>query len=813
MPVETLWQDIRFAVRMLRKSPGFTAVALFTLALGIGANTAIFSLVHTVLLQPIPYPAAERLIAISQSDSRTNSKGLSLSLPKFEQIAEQTRTLESVAVYYLRGMSLATPHEPEALSGARVSADFFRVLGVAPARGRTFLPEEDLPDAADVAMVTDGFWHSHFAADHDVLGRSLVLDGNSVTVIGVLPVSFRFPFETPEPQVWLTRVSEHPLLKPLQVNMGAGYLSGIARRRSGQTIAQAKAELGIINAGYAQKFAGHADGPNHDLEVESLQENLVGGLRRSLLVLLAAVGFVLLIACANVANLLLARGTAREKELALRRALGASDGRLVRQLLCESFVLAFSGGALGIILAVALMPLLRSVKEANIPRLAEVHLDPAVLLFSLLLCAVTAILFGLAPAFEAAGKQLHDALKEGLRGSTVGGSRRRLHAALVVAEISVALVLMTGAGLLIDSFARLTKVNLGFVPRGVLTFPIALPSSRYSQAEQQAAFFRLALQRVKSVPVVEAAGFVSFLPLSGGYRVSYFCFEGQICQGLGKDPLIAIWQVSPGYFEALGAPLLRGRVFDEHDIAGAAPVIIVNETAAKHFWPNENPIGKHIAGSRDAFQREVVGVVADAKFSSLSDASADQLYVPFEQMPYAAMTLLVRSSAKPEPLIGAIRGQVTAIDPTLPLSGIRSMENVLSESLAQPRLISQITGVFAGFALLLAAIGIYGVMAYSVAARKQEMGIRVALGARAADILWLVVGQGMRMTLIGVAIGVAVSLALTRLLANLLFGVPATDPLVFSAAALVLAGAALVACYIPARRATRIDPILVLKYQ
>ena len=285
MPVETLWQDIRFAVRMLRKSPGFTAVALFTLALGIGANTAIFSLVHTVLLQPIPYPAAERLIAISQSDSRTNSKGLSLSLPKFEQIAEQTRTLESVAVYYLRGMSLATPHEPEALSGARVSADFFRVLGVAPARGRTFLPEEDLPDAADVAMVTDGFWHSHFAADHDVLGRSLVLDGNSVTVIGVLPVSFRFPFETPEPQVWLSRVSEHPLLKPLQVNMGAGYLSGIARRRSGQTIAQAKAELGIINAGYAQKFAGHADGPNHDLEVESLQENLVGGLRRSLLVL------------------------------------------------------------------------------------------------------------------------------------------------------------------------------------------------------------------------------------------------------------------------------------------------------------------------------------------------------------------------------------------------------------------------------------------------------------------------------------------------------------------------------------------------
>jgi len=811
MTIPALWQDIRFALRMLGKNPGFAAVAILTLALGIGANAAIFSVVHTVLLQPIPYPGADRLIAISQSDPRTGARGISLSLPKFRQIQEQSRTLESAAVYYTREMSLATGQEPEALRGARVSAEFFRVLGVAPARGRTFLSQEDQPGAADVAIVTDAFWRGHFAHEEEVLGKTLVLDGKSVTIIGILPASFRFLFETPDPQVFLTRVSEHPLLKPLQVNLGAGYLTGIGRLGSGETIARAKAEVGTINAGYAQQFASHADAPNHDLDVESLQESLVGGTRRSLLVLLGAVGLVLLIACANVANLLLARGTAREKELALRKALGASRGRIVAQLLSESFVLAFSGGVLGIGLASGLMPLLRSVKETSVPRLADVRVDPTVLLFALFLCAVTAIVFGLAPAMQAAGRQLHESLKEGLRGSSGGGNRGRFRSALIVAEVAAALVLLTGAGLLIESFARLTEVSLGFAPHGVLTFPIALPSSSYAQAEQQASFFRLALQRVRTVPAVQAAGFVSFLPLSGGYRVSYFCFEGQICQGLGKDPLVTIWQVSPGYFEAIGTPLLRGRVFNDHDIAGAAPVVLVNEKTAKHFWPNENPIGKHATGARDLLPREVIGVVADAKFSSLSDASADQLYMPYEQLPYASMTLVVRSSAAPEQIIDAIRSKVAEIDPTLPLSGIRSMESVVSSSVSQPRLITQITGVFAGFALLLAAIGIYGVMAYSVTARKQEMGIRMALGASPRDILRLVVGQGMRMALIGVALGVVVSLALTRLLASLLFGVGATDPLVFSAAAVALVVTALAACYLPARRATRVDPIVVLR--
>jgi putative ABC transport system permease protein len=709
-------------------------------------------------------------------------------------------------------VSLLTPREPEAIQGAHASLDFFRVLGVMPARGRNFLPEEQQPGGGNVAILSDAFWHSHFAGDQAIVGKALALDGVDTTVVGVLPASFHFPFVFPEPHVWLPRVFEHPLLKPAQVQLGAGYLDVIGRLRDAETLPQAQAELKTLDARYRQQFANFADA-NKDLapEASSLAENLVGGLRSSLLVLLAAVGFVLLIACANVANLLLARATAREKEIALRKALGASRGRLVMQMLSESFVLSLLGGALGVCLALGLMPLLRSLKQANVPRLAEAGLDPTVLLFSLALCVVTAVLFGLAPALQAAGRQLHDALKEGNRGSSGGGRRGKLRGTLVVAEMAVALILITGAGLLVESFARLMQVNLGFSPSGVMTFPISLPNTRYAKPEQQTEFYRQALQRVRSVPAVQGAAFVSFLPLSGGYRLSYFCAEGQVCQGLGKDPLIAFWQVTSGYFEAMRTPLLQGRFFDEHDIAGAAPVVIVNETAARHFWPNENPIGKHIAGSRDLIQRQVIGVVADAKFSAVSATSADQLYVPSEQMPYPSMTLVVRSSGNSQPLVAAIRGKIAEVDATLPVSGILSMDTVIAASVAQPKLIMQFVSAFAAFSLLLAAVGMYGVMAYSVSQQKQELGIRMSLGAEPHDILKLVLRQGMTLAIAGVIVGVFASLALTRLLSGLLFGVRAGDPGVFAVAAVVLAGAALLACYLPARRATRVDPILVLR--
>lgn len=800
--MHSLSQDIKLALRLLGKNPGFAAVAMLTLALGIGANTTIFSVMHSVLLKPLPYPDADRLVAISAA-----------SFPKFTQISEQTRTLESVAAYYSFGVSLATSREPEAIRGVHVSPDFFRVLGINVARGRSFLPEEQQPGGPNVAILSDGFWYGHFAADRGILGKTLTLDGNSVTVVGVLPATFEFPFVFPEPDVWLPRVFEHPLLKSAQVHLGAGYLDVIGRLAPGVTLAETQAELNTINGRYRQQFSTFADANKDSLAVSPLEESLVAGLRLSLLVLLAAVGFVLLIACANVANLLLARATAREKEMALRKALGASPMRLVRQLLSESLLLAILGGALGVAIAAALMPLLRSISPGALPRISEARMDPAVLLFSVLLCALTAILFGLAPAVEAARRQIHESLKEGVRGSSIGAGRGRLRALLVVLEMAAALVLIAGAGLLMESFAHLLHVNLGFSPQGVMTFPLTLPSSRYAQPEHQTEFYGQLLERVRAVPQVRSAGLVSFLPLSGGYRLSYFCFEGQVCRGLGKDPLVAFWQATPGYFETMRTPLLRGRLFSERDISGGAPVVMVNDTAARHYWPNEDAIGKHVAGSRDLVEREVVGVVGDVKFSTLNAKSADQLYIPLDQMPYATMTLVVRSDAAPEPLVKAIRGKIAEMDPTLAVSGILSMDRVIATSAAQPRMTAQFVAAFAAFALLLAAIGMYGVMAYSVSTRKQEMGIRMSLGANRRDILKLVVSQGMRLALSGLLLGLLASVALTRLLGSLLFGVRAVDPLVFAGAALVLVTSALLACYLPARRATQVDPIVVLRFE
>jgi putative ABC transport system permease protein len=811
--MQTILQDLKFAVRILLKNLGFTAVAVLTLALGIGANTAIFSVVNTVLLQPLPYKDPGRIISLTQIDIRTHASGALMSYTKYTQIQEQTKTLESLAGYYPLTLSLVTEREPEAVNGARASIDLFRVLGISPARGRLFLPEEEQDGGPDVAVISDAFWHSHFAGDPAALGKALVLDGKNATIVGILPGSFRFPLQFPEPDVWLPRPSEMILLTPAQVRGGASYFNMIARLRPGETLQHAQAEFDAINASYKQQFGSNADATKFGISAQTLEDSLVGGLRPSLLVLLAAVGFVLLIACANVANLLLARATAREREIAVRKALGASGGRLVRQLLSESILLSVCGGALGVFLAAALLPAVRSISPGVVPRLAEAKIDGMVLIFSLLLCVITGIVFGLVPALQTSMKDLHETLKEGGRGSSEGGSRGRFRAALVVSEICVALVLMTVAGLLMQSFSRLMHVNPGFSPENLMAFPMTLPPSRYSKPELQAQFYRQLLERVKAMPEVQDAGITSYLPLGGGARYVFVCPEGRVCEGVGKDPTSAVRQVSAGYFETVQTPLLRGRTFDEKDIVGGAPVAVINETAAKHFFPGQNPVGKHIANSRDMVQREIVGVVADVKFNALNAVNVEEMYLPMAQVPWPNTTLLVRSEANSQALVSAVRAKIAEIDPTLPITGISSMEEVVVASVAQPKLTMQFVGIFAGFALLLAAIGIYGVMAYTVTARKQEMGIRVALGARPSDILRLVVGQGMRMTMIGLILGVAVSLVFTRLLASMLFDVRATDPLVFSAAALVLAGAAFVACYLPARRATRVDPIIVLRYE
>jgi putative ABC transport system permease protein len=811
--MQTIWQDVKFALRILRKNPGFTAVAVVTLALGIGANTSIFSVVNAVLLQPLPYKDSGRLVAVSQVDRQSRVNGIPVSHTKFTQIQEQSRTLESAAAYYVLGLALATKHEPEVIFGAHVSRDFFDVLGVHAARGRTFLPEEQKTGGPDVAVVTDAFWHGYFAGDESLLGRTLTLDGKDVTVVGILPATFKFPLQFPEPGVWLPREFENSTLRPEQVHSGAGYLSMIGRLRPGESLARVQAEMDTINSRYRAQFNSYVDATKYDLSTTSLDESLVSGLRPSLLVLLAAVGFVLLIACANVANLLLARATGRERELAMRKALGASRPRLVRQLLIESLLLSVGGGALGVLFSSSMLPLVRSLNPGTFPRISEARVDAGVLFFSLALCVVTGIVFGLGPSLQSASKTLQSSLKEGGRGTSEGGSRGKFRSLLVIAEMGIALVLMTGAGLLIESFAHLVRVDPGFSAKNLMTFPINLPTARYPQPQQQAEFYKQLLERVRSLPEVQGAGATSYLPLSGAIRFVFFCPEGHVCQGVGKDPIIAMRQVTPDYFDAMRTPLLSGRVFTERDAAAGQLVVIVNETTAKRYWPDRNPIGKHLANSRDMIQREVIGVVADVKFNTLNAASAEEMYLPSAQSPWPAMTLVVRSSGEARSLVSAVRAKIAEVDAMLPVSGILSMEDVVSASIAQPRLIMQFVGAFAGLALLLSAIGIYGVMAYSVTQRKQELGIRVALGAEPRDILRLVVGQGMKLALVGVALGVLTSVALTRLLSSLLFGVHAIDPLAFAGSALGLVLAAFVACYLPARRATRADPIVALRFE
>jgi putative ABC transport system permease protein len=813
--LEDALQDVRYGLRVLRKNPGFTAVAVVTLALGIGANATMFSITNAVLLRPLPYPDGDRLVSIAMEDPSRNIVGLNVSFTRLALLQQESRTFEAIGAFTPESTSMTRQGAPEQLSAAVATGNFFDVLGVASAVGRNFLPEEDQPGGANVAIISDAFWQSHFGGRVDFIGHSIPMDGRSVTIVGVLPARFRFPFQQPEPQVWFPRVFENPLFPPDRVRAGAAYLRAYGRLRSGESIARAQAEINSIGSTYTKTFPENSDARTFTVRVASLKETLVGPVRTSLIVLLAGVGFVLLIGCANLASLLLARAATRQKEITIRRALGASRGRLLRQFLTESLLLCFFGGVAGLYLAASAPRLLRLLPPGTLPRLDEVQLDSRVVLFSLALCALTGIIFGLAPAMQTAGQKLEAALRGAARGSTSGTHAGRYRAVAVIAEVAVALILVCSSGLLIKSFGKLMRVNPGFDPHHVTSFLLSLPQSTYPQRPQQAEFYRRLVEAVEALPTVQSAGVTSYLPIGGGTRLAYFCPEGTPCQGYGKDPMAAVRHISPDYFKTMRVPLLRGRVFDAHDNGYSRNVSIINQELADKYFPGQEPVGKGLLLTRGNFMTVVVGVVGAVKYAGLNAPGGAEVYLPQEQspVPVSTMSLVVRSEASAQPLVSSVRAEVAKLDPELPMSNILSMEEVISASVTQPQLTARLTAAFAGLALLLAAIGIYGVMAHSVAQRRREIAIRMALGAPPANVLWLVVSQGLQLVLAGVLLGLAGSLVLTRLLRSILFQMSPHDPSTFVAVTVILFAVAFLACYIPARRAMRLDPVVALRHE
>jgi putative ABC transport system permease protein len=788
---------------MLLKHKGFTAVAVMALALGSGANTAIFSLVNGVLLRPLPFPNAERIVYLEGKNPSQGITDSNISFPDFTDWSQQTDLFASTAAYYTGNSNLgADGAEPERVPRAGVTSGFFNVLGVQPAIGRTFVAEDDQPGTHTVAIISDGLWKRRFGSDPGIVGKQVQISAGPITIIGVMPPGFELPEQT---QIWMTSGVE-----AAKENRDNREWSAIARLNSGVDLKQTQSRISAINAKLANQFPDTNKG--WDTTVWVLHERLVREVKPSLLALVGAVGFVLLIACANVANLLLARSAARQKEIAVRAAMGASRGRVVRQMLTESVLLSAIGGIAGLLFSIWLTDVLVSIIPEGAARLDQVGIDYRVLLFAFGVSALTGILFGLAPALQASKLDVSSSLKEGGR---MGEGHRRTSARslLLIGEVALSLILLLGAGLLIKSFLRLQEVRPGFNPRNVVVASIALPGAKYKDA-QRPEFFRQLIERLTSSPWVQAVGGAINLPLRGS---NYSIGRAFIPEGrpLTVDESVnsSFATITGDYFRALQIPLLAGRVFEVRDGPDTPKVILINESAAKRYFGSPTAaIGKRLTVWRDEnFPREIVGVVGDTKADALDAQSGAQIYVPHTQDPdWNFMALVVRTAGDPAALATTLRREVQAIDKDQPVFGVRTMDDVVANSLGTRRVSMQLFAVFAGAALLLAAIGIYGVMAYSVTQRTQEIGIRMALGAQRSDVLGLVIRQGMTVTLIGVLVGLAGAFALTRLIANLLFGVAATDPLTFVAIPLLLLFVALVACYLPARRAARLDPTIAL---
>jgi predicted permease len=813
--MKSLWQDVRYAARVLWKSPGFLAVAVIAIALGVGANTAIFSVVNAVLLKPLNYKDPGQLVLINHNYKKIDLKA-SVSAPGFNYYRTNAKTFSDMAAGTGWSVNLTGEGEPERLQGIAVTPNMFSVLGAEAADGRTFTAEEGQVGGNRAVILGNAFWKRRFGG-LPVVGKNLMLNGEPHTVVGVMPAAMEFGSEWSgqAPDIWGALAFTPQQLDP-NTGLTNEYLGVVARLKPDVTHEQAQAELDSIAADLRRQYMPGADENNWGLLLTRFDEFVVGSIRTPLLVLLGAVLFVLLISCANVANLMLARSAVRQKEIAVRLALGASRWRVMRQLLTESVLLSLAGGAVGLLLAMWGVDLLLKLNEHKIPRAAEVGLDSRVLLFTLGVSVVTGIIFGLAPAFQTSSANLHDTLKEGGRSGQLG-VRGRLRNVLVVAEMAFAVILLVGAGLLIRSFMRLQQVNPGFQPSGVLAMQVSLPMNKYKEPAQRAGFDRQLLEEVRALPGVKSAATITSLPMSGWNQSGSFSIEGRQVAPNESRPHGDRWMASDDYFQTMGIPLVKGRYFDARDTAEAPGVAIVSEKLAQKYWPGEDPVGKRITfegGQQQPRWREVVGVVGHVRNEGLEGESRGQYYVPYAQRPNNPdLFLVVRADGDPTVLAPLVRGRIASVDRDLPVYKVTTMEKLVSDSLTQRRFSMFLFGVFAALALALAVVGLYGVMSYAVTQRTHEIGLRMALGAQARDVLRMVVGQGMALAGVGLGLGLLGAFALTRYMSSLLYEVSAVDPLTYAGIALLLAAVALLAAFLPARRATKVDPMVALRYE